>query len=137
MCQKELRSPIHGVLGVTEMLLEEVTDPNIRQMIAQIDSCGRTLSDTTEHLLDYSRINSITKQVRLAGGLRSRGLLRGSGALAGRSDLNSDCFLDQLIEEVVESTVFSWCCSRTQQALLDSKVTTILSIDRSTETSWR
>jgi hypothetical protein len=107
--------------------------------VSQIDSCGRTLSDTTEHLLEYSRINSITKQVRLAHGNRSGagGILRGSNTVAARADLNSDCFLDQLIEEVVESTVYSWCCSRSPQALLDSQVTTIISIDRSTETSWR
>jgi hypothetical protein len=133
----ELRSPLHGILGTTEMLLEEVTDANIRQMISQIDSCGRTLSDTTEHLLEYSRINSIAKQVRLAANNRSGRILQDSNTVAARADLNSDCFLDQLIEEVVESTVYSWCCSRTPQALLDSQVTTIISIDRSTETSWR
>ena len=57
----ELRSPLHGVLASAEFLSETDCDAFQTSLIDTIDSCGRTLLDTINHVLDYSRINAFEK----------------------------------------------------------------------------
>jgi signal transduction histidine kinase len=56
-----MRSPLHGLLASVEFLAE--TDLTAFQdgLISTIDSCGRTLLDTINHVLDFSKINSFQK----------------------------------------------------------------------------
>lgn len=56
----ELRSPLHGVLGTVELLQETATTFTQRGMVDTVYSCGRTLLDTLNHLLDYAKINTLT-----------------------------------------------------------------------------
>jgi len=46
----ELRSPLHGILASAEILRETHPSPEQLQMIDMVDSCGRTLLDTMEHM---------------------------------------------------------------------------------------
>lgn len=46
----ELRSPLHGVLGSAELLRGMNPSDDQRQMIEMIETCGRTLLDTMEHM---------------------------------------------------------------------------------------
>ncbi|KAJ5580312.1 uncharacterized protein N7459_006297 [Penicillium hispanicum] len=55
----ELRSPLHGVLGTVELLQETATSYTQRGLIETVYSCGRTLLDTLNHLLDYAKINTL------------------------------------------------------------------------------
>ncbi|KAF2083282.1 hypothetical protein K490DRAFT_52076, partial [Saccharata proteae CBS 121410] len=55
----ELRSPLHGILGGVEFLQDTSVDAFQAGMITSIEMCGRTLLDTVEHILDYSRINRL------------------------------------------------------------------------------
>ncbi|RAL59837.1 hypothetical protein DID88_000466 [Monilinia fructigena] len=49
----ELRSPLHGVLASAE-ILGDLSLPNLAQeLVETIDSCGRTLLDTINHILDF------------------------------------------------------------------------------------
>ncbi|KAF7193952.1 Histidine kinase 1, partial [Pseudocercospora fuligena] len=52
----ELRSPLHGILGGAEFLQEEDDDDhNLRQqMVQMIDSCGRSLLDIINNLLEHA-----------------------------------------------------------------------------------
>lgn len=54
----ELRSPLHGILGSAELLRE--TEPSVGQheMIRMIESCGQTLLQTLDQVLDFSKINT-------------------------------------------------------------------------------
>lgn len=54
----ELRSPLHGILASAEFLAETEFDAFQNSLIDTISSCGRTLLDTVNHILDYSKINS-------------------------------------------------------------------------------
>jgi signal transduction histidine kinase len=54
----ELRSPLHGILASAEFLVETATTSFQQNLISTVDSCGRTLLDTINHILDYSKINS-------------------------------------------------------------------------------
>lgn len=46
----ELRSPLHGILGCTDMLRESAINDDQRQWIEIVDTCGQTLLDTVEHM---------------------------------------------------------------------------------------
>lgn len=62
----ELRSPLHGILGSTEFLYETNFDAFQGSLVDTISSCGRTLLQTIEHILDYSKINSFERNWRNA-----------------------------------------------------------------------
>lgn len=57
----ELRSPLHGILASAEFLSDEVTTGFEKGLVETIDSCGRTLLDTINHILDFSKINNFEK----------------------------------------------------------------------------
>lgn len=46
----ELRSPLHGVLGNTELLRATALEPVQVDMVKLIESCGLTLLDVLDHL---------------------------------------------------------------------------------------
>jgi signal transduction histidine kinase len=46
----ELRSPLHGVLGSTELLQATNLKPAQADMVKMIQSCGLTLLDVLDHL---------------------------------------------------------------------------------------
>ncbi|KAK7413776.1 hypothetical protein QQX98_007343 [Neonectria punicea] len=102
----ELRSPLHGIILGIELLGD--TDLSVVQgdIAHTLETCGRTLSDTLDHLLDFSKINNFMattkKQQRAAAG---RGLRHGTSKTieAGMMSLSSIVRLDRLTEEVVES----------------------------------
>jgi signal transduction histidine kinase len=52
----ELRSPLHGILASVEFLADTVLDGFQRNLVDTVDICGRTLLDTIEHVLDFSKI---------------------------------------------------------------------------------
>ncbi|KAG7111945.1 Autoinducer 2 sensor kinase/phosphatase LuxQ like protein [Verticillium longisporum] len=50
----ELRSPLHGVLASSELLREGISDPSLKPALDMLDSCGNTLLDTFNHLLNHA-----------------------------------------------------------------------------------
>ena len=60
----ELRSPLHGILASAEFLIETANTSFQRNLISTVDSCGRTLLDTINHILDFSKINSFERNWR-------------------------------------------------------------------------
>ncbi|KAL4735911.1 hypothetical protein BDV11DRAFT_23803 [Aspergillus similis] len=57
----ELRSPLHGLLGTVELLQDMVSGYAQHSLIETVYSCGRTLLDTLNHLLDYAKINTLSR----------------------------------------------------------------------------
>ena len=57
----ELRSPLHGILASVEFLADTDFDPFQNNLVDTISSCGRTLLDTVNHILDYSKMNAYEK----------------------------------------------------------------------------
>ncbi|KAF5879053.1 putative two-component sensor protein histidine protein kinase (dhkj) protein [Botrytis fragariae] len=107
----ELRSPLHGILASAE-ILDDLSLPNLAQeLVETIDSCGRTLLDTINHILDFSKISSLEKNWRRnrRGSTKRRSQSSSAGPLAlQQSDLpmiNLFAPVDVavLCEEVVES----------------------------------
>lgn len=54
----ELRSPLHGILASSELLRDSITDRSQLHMLDMIESCGSTLLDTMNHILDFAKINN-------------------------------------------------------------------------------
>lgn len=61
----ELRSPLHGILASVEFLQEEENMPPMQaDMINTINSCGKTLLDTIDHVLDFAKMSKKKKHKR-------------------------------------------------------------------------
>ncbi|KAL3442733.1 hypothetical protein BJX65DRAFT_213285 [Aspergillus insuetus] len=96
----ELRSPLHGVLGTVELLQEMVTTYAQRSLVETVYSCGRTLLDTLNHLLDYAKINTMTRSDHRNGNGQNRDMKSNpEGAVSGS---RQDEDLSVLVQEVVE-----------------------------------
>lgn len=101
----ELRSPLHGILGSVEFLQDTAMTSMQADMVHTIHSCGKTLLDTINHVLDFSKVNKkvkhhkVKRRKRRSGkGSKDRSSRRGSvGALEDVEDLCT------ITEEVVES----------------------------------
>lgn len=136
----ELRSPLHGILGSVECLQESEFDSFSSNLISQVEICGRTLLDIIDHLLDFSKINHHASR-------RAPTMIDGQGRkmsmnaakrsrMGGLMSLDVDVALDQITEEVVETAVYSFCCSRDTETVLNRKVAVVLDIDRTPDIDW-
>ncbi|OWY51102.1 hypothetical protein AA0119_g1662 [Alternaria tenuissima] len=97
----ELRSPLHGILGSVEFLRETVASAYQESLVSSIETCGKTLLDTIDHVLDYAKINKLQKVT----GQNKRSLGRNKRQPADNSILGvtSDFDLAQLVEEVCDT----------------------------------
>ena len=99
----ELRSPLHGILGSTEFLQETALNGFQSSMAHAIETCAKTLLDTVEHVLDYSKINQLSSRSS-----KQRKLQRKTGSAitsaATSSNLTQNVDLVRLVEEAIEAT---------------------------------
>lgn len=72
----EFRSPLHGILASADFLSDTESDAFQTSLVDTILSCGRTLLDTINHILDFSKINTFERNWRNArkAGSRSKGV---------------------------------------------------------------
>ncbi|KAF7548004.1 hypothetical protein G7Z17_g7341 [Cylindrodendrum hubeiense] len=102
----ELRSPLHGIILGVELLNDTNLNALQENLAHTIETCCRTLTDTVDHLLDYSKINNFMgKEKILRRDSAPRGLRPDSDQSieAGMQVLYKDTRLDILVEEVMES----------------------------------
>ena len=57
----EFRSPLHGILASAEFLSDTEADAFQSRLVDTILSCGRTLLDTINHILVFSKINAFER----------------------------------------------------------------------------
>ncbi|OPB42473.1 Histidine kinase, part of a two-component phosphorelay system involved in signal transduction [Trichoderma guizhouense] len=96
----ELRSPLHGILLNAELLIDTKLDIFQGNVAHTIETCSRTLLDTVDHLLEYSRINHLSGRDDRALSLTANGLDLGQ---FGKKSLLRDSQIDHIVEEVIES----------------------------------
>ncbi|KAJ5761997.1 uncharacterized protein N7511_005379 [Penicillium nucicola] len=87
----ELRSPLHGILASAELLHGTSLEPAQEEMVDMIERSGLTLLDTTNHMLDFCKINN----------LRETNRLNVTAAEGETMNLLSDFDIGHLVEEVV------------------------------------
>lgn len=102
----ELRSPLHGVVLGVELLHDTRLDLFQGDVLHTVESCGRTLLDTVDHLLDFAKINNYKRsEKQRRQGIRGLSERDPSSKSIehGMKSLTSDVRLDVLAEEVLES----------------------------------
>lgn len=113
----ELRSPLHGLVGAVELLHDSRLDAVQQTVLNIIETSGKTLVDTINHLLDYSKINSFiesdraeTKKDTVLGKVGAEPTERSVQEKARSQTLPVE--LDCLVEEVVESVLAGYSHER-------------------------
>ncbi|KAK3708961.1 hypothetical protein LTR37_011125 [Vermiconidia calcicola] len=104
----ELRSPLHGVLAGVEFLQETELTSFQQEMAHTIGMAGRTLLDTVNHILDFSKMSSFTRaQSRRRGAadaVRHRNDVTES-TNSGEIGVTTTVNLARLTEETIETVV--------------------------------
>lgn len=96
----ELRSPLHGILATIDIFRETDTSPVQQSLIKTVYSCGKTLLDTINHVLDFTKINSLAKSKRKPRG--SSPTHSPNPSVLSVDDLFGDVDVSYLLEEVAE-----------------------------------
>ncbi|CAG7921549.1 unnamed protein product [Penicillium olsonii] len=85
----ELRSPLHGILASAELLNATSLDGVQNDMVGMIEKSGLTLLDTTNHMLDFCKVNNLRHFRKMSQALDS-----------DTGNLVSDFDVSELVEEI-------------------------------------
>ncbi|KAJ5648028.1 hypothetical protein N7490_004400 [Penicillium lividum] len=109
----ELRNPLHGILGTADILSDTAMNALQHGMVHTIESCGRTLLDTINNLLDFTFIDQYRKggTSRRKGG-KSRSHHKSSREMSSYTRVS----LDSILEEVTECVFAGYCFYNHPQA---------------------
>ncbi|KAL5375022.1 hypothetical protein DPSP01_011512 [Paraphaeosphaeria sporulosa] len=102
----ELRSPLHGILGTLEFIKDTKLDSFQISMLNSLHSCGQTLLDTINQVMDYAKSNEAGKTVSSRRLKNSNTIRLSSKPLKTRKIKQPSFDLRLATEEVVEA-VFS------------------------------
>ncbi|GAB7336790.1 hypothetical protein MBLNU13_g11304t2 [Cladosporium sp. NU13] len=135
----ELRSPLHGILGSTEILSECQLDNTASTMVEQIGSCGNSLFEIIDHLLEFAKLKNQRPSIDAVknSGISSKTPPVASSASARNYPPISNVAvpLDELTEEAVASSAYSFYYNQSIRDRTDVPV--ILDVDHSTDLEWR
>ncbi|KAJ4114861.1 hypothetical protein NW765_011492 [Fusarium oxysporum] len=108
----ELRSPLHGILAGAELLAGTSLDLFQQEVVHALEISGKTLLDTIDHLLIFSKVNTLSRVFKSQKEHRRHRSPFRSGKHDEESRANtrpemqslcSDVALDRLAEEVIET----------------------------------
>ncbi|KAF4495695.1 Peroxide stress-activated histidine kinase mak2 [Fusarium agapanthi] len=98
----ELRSPLHGITLGLELLNDSGLGAAQQNIAHLIGTCCRTLLDTTEHLLDFTKVNQLGRSDTIIDDRSEKSTT--STAPSNREQImDKTVHLDQIAEDVVES----------------------------------
>ncbi|KAF2130565.1 hypothetical protein P153DRAFT_395962 [Dothidotthia symphoricarpi CBS 119687] len=120
----ELRSPLHGILGMTDLLKDSPIDNQQTSHVATIETCGKTLLETINHVLDFAKINNLTRGSAKRQKKRSHGAKQmispGQGHTNDIMTLINDVDMSVLTEDVVESVFAGYTYAKTSAQAYDA-----------------
>jgi signal transduction histidine kinase len=133
----ELRTPIHGILASAEFLAESSLDLYQRGFVDTIVSCGRTLLDTINHVLDFQKLNSLSDHA-VEEKLKSGAGLENAATAKIETDLSA--LVQDIMEGVCLGSQFqsNASCTRTETLVtreIGSRITVIVDIQHR-EDGW-
>ena len=106
----ELRSPLHGIFFGAGILRSKELSASQEDALLSIEACSRTLLDTIDQILDWSKINHFTSSLATGPEYthtkvdnRALRISRNNSLEAGMMSIASDADLPRLVEDVVES----------------------------------
>ncbi|RAL05144.1 putative sensor histidine kinase/response regulator [Aspergillus ibericus CBS 121593] len=119
----ELRSPLHGILAAAEFLNGTNLDEFQGSLLETINACGRTLLDTMNQVLDFSKIVSLERTYRsLKRSKTSPAELKGLDRFSAHLDTYVATDLALLAEEVVEGVCLGHAYGQRSAAPYDQPV---------------
>ncbi|PVI04107.1 hypothetical protein DM02DRAFT_556852 [Periconia macrospinosa] len=135
----ELRSPLHGILGMSDLLKETQIDSQQSSHIQTIETCGKTLLDTINHVLDYAKINNLTRgssKRRLKRSKTTKHISPGQGHTNDIMTIISDVDMSVLVEEALDSVFAGFRFQQSANLDISNKpaslpVTVIVDINKS------
>lgn len=112
----ELRNPLHGILGTADILSDTAMSALQHGMVHTVESCGRTLLDTINSLLDLTFIDQYRKgdTSQKRKGKKKKGLPR--SLPLGENPSVSHVELDAVLEEVTDCVFAGYCFYNHPQA---------------------
>ncbi|KAF5234890.1 hypothetical protein FANTH_11928 [Fusarium anthophilum] len=99
----ELRTPLHGVMLSAELLSDTQLDVFQGNLLRTLETCGRTLSETIDHLLYFSKVNQVAAHRKKERRARKRSVISDPATTVPASVSTSEVRLDALVEEVMDS----------------------------------
>ncbi|KAI9927481.1 hypothetical protein MW887_003096 [Aspergillus wentii] len=143
----ELRSPLHGILGNSQLLYDTQMNSMQLELTNTIESCGQTLLDVINHLLDFAKIDHLMAKPALdkqKSGSKSpgrRSLLSKAAqnknkvkAGTGMISLTETVELDAIVEEVLDAIYAGHCFYRVPKWKYHGLDTVMSAEDRRTST---
>ncbi|KAH7384466.1 putative histidine kinase HHK4p [Pyrenochaeta sp. MPI-SDFR-AT-0127] len=113
----ELRSPLHGILGMTDLLKDSYLDNQQTSHLATIETCGKTLLETINHVLDFAKINNLTRGASKRQKKRTPSakhmISPGQAHTNDIMTLINDVDMSVLTEDVVESVFAGYTYAKT------------------------
>ena len=102
----ELRSPLHGILGSVEFLHDTAMDDFQSSMVISVETCGKTLLDTINHVLDCAKINNLFRSHRHARGSTKDGEHPSKPETSLIEDFDMAIVVEEAVEAVYAGQVF-------------------------------
>ncbi|KAF1997364.1 sensor histidine kinase-like protein/response regulator [Amniculicola lignicola CBS 123094] len=126
----ELRSPLHGILGSCELLKDTQLDTFQTSMAQTVETCGKTLLETINHVLDFAKINNLTRggsrRARSQSQVPSQQVINpGKGHLNDIMTLISDVDLAVLAGEVLDTVFAGYNFQRSATQTFDAHHTNV------------
>ncbi|KAJ5192403.1 hypothetical protein N7449_008545 [Penicillium cf. viridicatum] len=119
----ELRSPLHGILAAAEFLNSTHLNEFQDSLLETVNSCGRTLLDTMNQVLDFSKVVSLERTWRSMKRKKESPLdFKGSDKLAHHLDTLVATDVAILAEEVVECICLGHVYGQSSTASADMPV---------------
>lgn len=128
----ELRSPLHGILAAAEFLNGTDLSEFQNSLLETVNACGRTLLDTMNQVLDFSKVVSLERTWRSLKRRKESPLdFKGTDKLASHLDSYVVTDLAILAEEVVEGICLGLAYGQNSGAPADLSVLSSSSVAKS------
>ncbi|KAI4743166.1 hypothetical protein E4T50_06447 [Aureobasidium sp. EXF-12298] len=125
----ELRSPLHGILGSVEFLQETAADAYQAGLINSISTCGKTLLDTLDHVLDYAKINKLGRN-RMKKDAKMNRLASATDSPSESLSISAEIDLGLVVEEVVEAVCAGHAFKKMHTGELKSREGPVITMSR-------
>lgn len=99
----ELRTPLHGIMLAAELLSDTQLDVFQGNLLRTLETCGRTLSETIDHLLYFSKVNQVAVHRKRERRTRKKPIIVDPSVTIAAGVETSQVRLDALVEEVMDS----------------------------------
>jgi signal transduction histidine kinase/CheY-like chemotaxis protein len=119
----ELRSPLHGILAAAEFLNDTNLNEFQSSLLETVHACGRTLLDTMNQVLDFSKVVSLERTWRSLK-RRKEPIFdsKGMDTLASHLDTYVVTDIAVLVEEVVEGICLGHSYGQNSTASADQPI---------------